>query len=153
MRLELDKVLSRNELTPATARKLAGKLRFTVSGVFGKVGRAALKPLYARGAERLPKVLSDPLKLTILWWSLFLVNDPPPRRVPRVNRRKTLTFSDGEGSGVCAVVIWTDEGVWGTRIKVAEIIQGLFAGKTATNHINVIEVIVTCILLSLDVSL
>ena len=47
-----------NEMTGAldfcssdTARRLAGKLQFTLSWTFGRVGKAALQPLYARSHE------------------------------------------------------------------------------------------------------
>ena len=42
---------SNNELTPETAQKLAGKLMFLQTTVFGGTGKAALQVVYARSAQ------------------------------------------------------------------------------------------------------
>ena len=41
-----------NRLSPDTAHRLAGKLNFVNQTVFGKVGRAALAPIYARSSAQ-----------------------------------------------------------------------------------------------------
>ena len=43
--------LDSNTLTPAAAEKLAGRLAFLTQAVFGKLGRAALAPIYARAHD------------------------------------------------------------------------------------------------------
>ena len=45
-------ILAEGRLLPGTARKFAGKLQFACSGVFGKVGRAALQPFYVQSGAR-----------------------------------------------------------------------------------------------------
>jgi len=40
--------LTTNSLTPDQAATLAGKLQFLSTTTFGKIGRAATKPIYAR---------------------------------------------------------------------------------------------------------
>ncbi|CAJ1442579.1 unnamed protein product [Effrenium voratum] len=46
---EIDRVLCANSLFPDHAQRIAGKLAFLTTTLFGAVGGAALQPLYARG--------------------------------------------------------------------------------------------------------
>ena len=82
-RKRLKKILSiieaavQNRLTPETAHRLAGKLNFVNQTVFGKVGRAAVAPIYARsGAHSGDK--SEPALLA----TAALLQQVPPRLVP-----------------------------------------------------------------------
>ena len=51
IRATIEEALSSNALSPEVAQKLAGRLSFLTQAVFGKLGRAALAPIYARGAD------------------------------------------------------------------------------------------------------
>ena len=46
--------LNTDRLDPQTAQKLAGRLSFLTQSVFGCVGRAAIKPMYARATDTSP---------------------------------------------------------------------------------------------------
>ena len=46
----IEEILDADELPPAVAASLVGKLQFTLSWAFGRVGRAALQPLHAEMA-------------------------------------------------------------------------------------------------------
>ena len=91
----LQAVLAAGSLSPALAGSLAGKATFTCAAVFGKVGRAATKALYARqygpttGTE-----LPESLRSSIL--SLIeIINVCPPRFVPFAScQRPTIIYAD-----------------------------------------------------------
>ena len=46
----VEAAIKENRLTPETAHRLAGKLNFVNQTVFGKVGRAAIAPIYSRSS-------------------------------------------------------------------------------------------------------
>ena len=85
--------LGKSRLSPHEAAELTGKLVFLHSTVSGKVGRAAVKPIYAcmnenRTRNHLPHWLSTALT-TVLW----LTNHSPPRRLEWWGtERPTLTI-------------------------------------------------------------
>ena len=47
----IESALVSNRLAPAAAQRLAGKLTFLTQATFGAVGKAALKPVYARASD------------------------------------------------------------------------------------------------------
>ena len=49
--LAIDEALSSDQLAPHVAHRLAGKLAFLTQAIFGALGKAALKPIYARSAD------------------------------------------------------------------------------------------------------
>ena len=51
----IQETLRTDHLDPQTAQKLAGRLAFLTQTVFGCVGRAAIKPIYARATETSPE--------------------------------------------------------------------------------------------------
>jgi hypothetical protein len=80
-----------------TARRLAGKLQFTLSWTFGRVGRAALQPLYARSHE--PVRHKHRTDLALLRALLFLTNvvrlmPPVEYEIDKPFRPTILVWSD-----------------------------------------------------------
>ncbi|CAE7341292.1 unnamed protein product [Symbiodinium natans] len=49
--LAIEEALSSDQLAPHVAHRLAGKLAFLTQAIFGALGKAALKPIYARSAD------------------------------------------------------------------------------------------------------
>ena len=65
MTQQIEKHLETNNLTPEEARKMAGKCNFLTGRLFGKVGRAALKAIYAR-ANSFSHQLDKPTRSSLL---------------------------------------------------------------------------------------
>ena len=94
-----------NKLSPASAATLAGRLNFAASALFGRVGRAPLRAVYARQhQERDPENLY--YRLTVLLraalQALFdLLECPPPRiaHAPWATLPPVTIFTDGAGDG------------------------------------------------------
>ena len=91
---ELDQ--AKSGLTPETARRLVGKLGFTLAWTFGRVGRAAMQPLQARADSE-----SDDAYLT--WPILRSINflKEVVRHLPR--REIVLTEDDR-----MPIIVWSD---------------------------------------------
>ncbi|CAE7195818.1 eIF3-S7 [Symbiodinium natans] len=51
LKTKASKALSSDQLAPHVAHRLAGKLAFLTQAIFGALGKAALKPIYARSAD------------------------------------------------------------------------------------------------------
>ena len=78
--LMISQALELDELVPATAQKLAGKLSFLTQAVFGSLGKAAISPIYHRAAEtdrRASDSLSTGLRSALLALRGILANVKP----------------------------------------------------------------------------
>ena len=83
---ELQKALDDNVLSSDSAHRLAGKLVFLTSSLFGQLGRAALQPLYSRahglGNTDKSSQLNTPLR-SAMRTLITLLGEVVPREIPR----------------------------------------------------------------------
>ena len=95
----IEDVLRAGRLTPADAAKLAGKLGWGASAVFGRGARVYLAPLFHWSTGR-RTILTTRLKRTLEWWQRFLAA-APQRNIPLRWRAKPriLVYSDATGGG------------------------------------------------------
>ena len=99
--------LKRGELLPSQARKLAGKLSWGASWVFGRGARADLAPLF-RHASGSQRRLSRRLRAALTWWLQYL-GEVPERRIPAAPSPPVVLtlYADATGSGRLAwVAVW-----------------------------------------------
>lgn len=82
----MQKALRTNKLSPDSAQKLAGKLIFLTSTMFGQLGKAALQPIYARAhgmsSQDHSDALNGPLR-SALRTLITLLSEISPRVIPR----------------------------------------------------------------------
>ena len=97
---EIDSILSCGLLDPGSAGKLKGKLMFGASQLWGKVGRAFLRPISERQYARFPLsdgfTLDEALRFSLSHWR-HLVEFGPPRPID-VRAEKpadSVIFTDG----------------------------------------------------------
>jgi len=88
------------------AASLSGKLGFTLSATFGRIGRCRVKPILKRAYSRsgpLGKILMN----CLLWWLSFL-RMYTPRAIPTslASLPSVVSYSDGEGglAGIGAAI-------------------------------------------------
>lgn len=82
----IEEALRLNHLNSDTAQKMAGKLIFLTSTLFGQLGRAALQPIYARAHGRGDKEIADQLNGPLrssLRTLLNLLTEIQPQVIPR----------------------------------------------------------------------
>ena len=82
---EIDTSLDSKRFPPASARKIASKLSFACRHLFGKFGRAMVKPLHRRGhAKVFNESLSPAIQYSLHWWKKLLsgLTLATPRIVP-----------------------------------------------------------------------
>ena len=97
--LLLESILQKSRLPPGEASSLAGKLGFALNTVFGRVGRAKLRPIFDRcHTTRFGSGLSPQLRSCLLWWLQFL-HVYVSREIPTSmsSRPLVVSYSDGEG--------------------------------------------------------
>jgi len=106
--------LRSGHMTPAEGGKAAGLAGFACTAMYGRVGRAALKPLYALQHERPGD--GHPLRRTVrnaLHWFLDFIEHAPPR-VSFVSQAHSRTvrccFTDAAGNGMLAAVVFPGGG-------------------------------------------
>ena len=101
---EIAEVLRAQRLTPAHAQKLAGRLSWGATAVFGKGARVYLAPLFRHSAGRSTRI-SKRLCCALLWWQRFL-NSQPSRAVPLSPsvKPRLVVYTDASGAGVLAWV-------------------------------------------------
>ena len=90
--------LQNNQLTCDQAQRLAGKLIFMASTMFGQIGKAALRPIYARshGLSDMDKAyqLNGPLR-TALRTMIALINEVQPKVIPcEVSQKILILYTD-----------------------------------------------------------
>jgi len=108
--------LASGKMSSAEGGKAAGLAGFACTALYGRVGRAALKPLYALQHEAF--VGTHPLRSRVrqaLCWFLDFLETAPPRVsfVSQAHLRPVkCCFTDAAGSGMLAVVVF---GASGTR--------------------------------------
>ena len=92
-------VLESGHLHPAMAGKLWGHLGFSCTQMFGRFGRAKLRPFSRRQHEHRRIWLNHQLTSALKWW-LEILSCSPPRVIPTnlSERRRIASCSDGEGS-------------------------------------------------------
>ena len=111
----LCRILREDLLPRGQASSLGGKLGFTLSQAFGRVGRAKLRPIINRAYSCLRK-LDTRLARCLVWWLRFL-KYYRPRPIPANLRAlpTIVSYSDGEGRdggvGAAARVPWLDRPV------------------------------------------
>ena len=135
--------LARDSLRPQEASSLAGKLQFTTTALYGKVGRAACKPLYARAHSYHRQFhLSSALRAALLWLlrSLFWA----PRRSirltdqsrPQVRALVDASSSKGHG-GWLGVILSLPEDTWCTSWEMPSAVLDIL--KPRGNYIQFLE--------------
>ena len=110
---DIKQILSYGQLNPGQAAKLRGRLGFSQSLLFGKMGRALLQPLAQRQySKRLgrSRPLTEDLSDTLSWW-ITAIENAPPRSIPYRMAKPSVCYSDACGAGHIAVTIFVD----GTR--------------------------------------
>ena len=97
---EIEARLKAGLLDPGSAGKLKGKLMFGASQLWGKVGRAFLRPIserqYARFSSDEGFTIDEALKISLLQWK-HLVVDGPPRPIDLRSEKPAdaVIFTDG----------------------------------------------------------
>ena len=97
MEKEIDGILSSGRLLPGAAAKLKGKLMFAASQLWGKVGRAFLRPLSERQYSReCWDKLDRSLVLALQGWLQLLKHAPRRTLAPFSNEKvEWVLFTDG----------------------------------------------------------
>ena len=126
LRALVGRALADNSLRPSVAGEIAGKFGFACTAIYGRVGRACLKPVYERqhvstdstvnrGApgeleskSRATNALTPRLRAALLCiWKIL--EFPQPRVVlPSFmgSRRSCVAYTDGQGAGFIAAVLF-----------------------------------------------
>ena len=95
----IERAIDTRKLSATEAAKLAGRLNFTTSCIFQKLGRAPLAPIYTQQHAPLPAgTVSNRLMMALKWWSAFLKN--PVMRTHRHGHVPPCVhiFTDARGS-------------------------------------------------------
>jgi len=90
-------ILAKRSLGSGEASSLGGKLGFTLSSTFGRVGRCRIGPIMKRAYSQ-SKGLTKQLICCLLWWLSFL-HEYSPRPIPTAlaSLPVVVSYSDGEG--------------------------------------------------------
>lgn len=89
IRTEIHRIQAQGTLSPAEASRLAGKMNFLNTTVFGRVGAAALRPVYVRakalgGRPKGDAFAVTPSRAAALRTLLHIVNQAAPQSIPLV---------------------------------------------------------------------
>ena len=91
----IQEAIHSNTLSPDNAHRMAGKLTFLTSTLFGQLGRAALQPIYARahGASRADHsdTLNGPLAASLRTLATLLT-EISPRTIPRTCHQPAIVI-------------------------------------------------------------
>ena len=100
--------LQADQLSSTEASKLHGRLSFGVQRIFGRVGRAALRPICHRQLQPRALKLSNHLRGALIWWLRYLESWPCALTTAPARRQQTcdyILYTDAEGSGGMGAVL------------------------------------------------
>ena len=105
----IGEALRNNSLTPGEASKLHGRLNFGAQKVFGRTGRAMLRPICHRQRQPNARELGTCLRNALTWWHKFLQCEPCSREtlgtaIPAKQTSSCIPMQKGAG-GIGAVLI------------------------------------------------
>ena len=142
---ELNAALLGDELTTGEARKLVGRLNFATSTLFGKVGKAHLRPIYHRAYANTSKQaqphssrLYPSLRKSLKWWRRLL-------SMPTLNvdinfhqqaRPIRILYTDATGHGNLGFAIYdkdTKNLKWGASVTPQWLCARLQKRETQVN--------------------
>ena len=111
---QLEGCLREGRLSSGVASKVAGRLNFAMSRVFGRIGRAWIRPLLWRQRRLTSASFNGRLRSALCWWAKLLAMRPARllRRDSNVSSTAdVLVYADAEGSGgVCVYFYWCGYG-------------------------------------------
>ena len=146
-------ILHSDRMGSGLAASLSGKLGFTITATFGKVGRARIRPFINRAYSR-KSYLTPHIRSCLRWWLRFLrIYRPRPVPSSLLAMPTIISYSDGEGGsagvGVAAWVPWLSTPV-AAFCMVPDEVRSLWAkmaGKLDYRDIYLIEAVGPLILL------
>ena len=107
---DLEVILKGGRLTPAQAAKVRGRLGFSQSLFFGRVGRALLGPFSDRqytAATGTHHPLTDDIREALQWW-IQCLERATPRRVSFNPQSPVLVYTDACGAGHIGVTLFCE---------------------------------------------
>ena len=146
----IERALTGNFLSERAAGELAGKSGFALTALYGRVGRAALKPIFARQHRhpRRDKSLNPGLRAALIWLRSVFVEQPPRPILAPGRGRHVVAYTDAAGDGCLAAVLFPGppmKPMWARTYASPSIMQRMQARKT---QINVYEALATILLLT-----
>jgi len=138
----ISSALSGGRLSRAEAASLGGKLGFACTAVFGRLGRAAVKPIREHGRVGGGTAPSPGLRRALQWFSAVLPTLPPRQvQVDQASSRPvSVLYTDGAGDGWISAVLFRGARVLDPQfasLKLSE--QLLGALQPRRNQIGPIE--------------
>ena len=108
--VDLREALESGKLHPSMAGKLAGRLCFATCGIFRKVGRAMIRPFYARQHAPATHVKMTPhLKRAAAWW-IHVLQENVCEQIDFKEDRPTLDLlTDAASSPACVAAVLISE--------------------------------------------
>ena len=99
LKTEIARILSLKKLSPAQSASFRGRLGFTQSLMFGRIGRSKTHALIARQYTRQRSTtLNKELVHELKWWFKNLTTIPP-RTLPIAHSANHVIYSDASGEG------------------------------------------------------
>ena len=121
--------LQTNRLLPSEASKLCGRLAFLNSKIYGRVGRALLRPIIWRQVQTCGTVgLTGRLKNSLLWF-LRALQGNWIRRVPYVRLQpnsQVIVYTDAESTGHIGIVFLYESRIWYGHADLPQAIRRRF---------------------------
>eukprot|EP00973_Karenia_brevis_P078150 10853323-Karenia_brevis.AAC.1 len=124
----IDEILCRGRLEPGLASKMSGRLSWSCSNMFHKVGRATLRPLFDQKTRR-DGQMSDELKESLSFWRTVLAEGISELREWREHAGEIVhLFVDAAGSPAClgAVLFLSHNSKLFTHMRPTELMMRSF---------------------------
>ena len=105
----LERIINAGSVTHKELESVIGRLSFTQTSVFGRIGRAMLAPLYKKlHMEKYIPTLSMIEATSLRWWTVALDHMKPRKATPKPPITERIVYSDAAGkSQIIATVCLT----------------------------------------------
>ena len=143
-------------ISHADLESVIGRLSFTQTSVFGRIGRAVLSPLYTKlHSKSYDPTLCLKELTTLRWWVVALGHMPPRKASPKPTVPERVVYTDAAGKSAIIAAVVIDP----TRFAEGKTIDAVWSLKTGfrwmstfaeTNFVYGLELIALLALLMLE---
>ena len=118
----MERIILAGSVTHKELESIIGRLSFTQTSVFGRIGRAMLAPLYKKlHMEKYFPSLSLIEATSLRWWAVALAHMKPRKATPKHPKTERVVYSDAAGKSQIIATVCLTPGTFASNDRIDSI--------------------------------